>query len=319
MQALALNDTLAYRTDQPLPQLAAGEALIKLSLAGVCATDLELVKGYAGFSGIPGHEFVGVVETVADAKDSDWINRRVVGAINIGCNVCETCLNNGPEHCLQRKVLGIRNKDGVFADYFTLPVCNLFTVPDAVPDERAVFTEPLAAAYRVIEQIKPLAISSIAVVGPGRLGLLIAKLLSLTGYDPFVLGRSEKSLALPAQWQLKTALVGEFPDNRLDCVVDASGHSSGFAQALRMLKPRGTLVLKSTFSNPEPVDLSKVVVAEINIIGSRCGPFSKALTLLAEQAIPLEEMIDGCYKLSDGRKAFAHAAQPGVRKVLLKP
>lgn len=182
-----------------------------------------------------------------------------------------------------------------------------------------MFTEPLAAAYRVIEQIEPWAISTVAVVGPGRLGLLIAKLLALAGYDPLIAGRSERSLLLPTQWRLKTALVDDIDDNLFDCVVDASGQSSGFMQALRMVRPRGVLILKSTFASSKPVDMSKVVVSEITLLGSRCGPFDKALALLAEGAVPVESMIDGRYKLADGLAAFEHAAQTGVRKVLLKP
>ena len=318
MQALYLTDSLTYRTDLPKPELAEGECLIKLILAGICATDLELVQGYAGFSGIPGHEFVGIIEAVADENDRHWLNQRVVGSINIGCNACDTCLHSGPEHCPNRKVLGIRHKDGAFADYFTLPVRNLFAVPDDILDESAVFTEPLAAAFRVIEQIETMRVSTIAVVGPGRLGLLIGKLLSLMGYDPLLLGRSERSLVLPSQWQLKTGLVIDIADNHFDCVVDATGQSSGFAQALKIVKPRGSLILKSTFASLEPVDLTKVVVSEVNVIGSRCGPFAKALALLKEKAIPVESMIDGRYKLKEGITAFDHAAQPGVRKILLK-
>lgn len=319
MQALTLNHVLAYRSDMPLPELAEGEALIQLRLAGICATDLELVKGYAGFSGIPGHEFVGTVVAVADDKNNDWLNRRVVGSINIGCNACDVCRRDGPAHCLNRKVLGIRGKDGVFADYFSLPVRNLYAVPDEVSDHAAVFTEPLAAAIRIIEQIKTLPIAEVAVVGPGRLGLLIAKVLSLAGYQVTVLGRSAASLELPRQWQLATGLVADMADNRFDCVVDASGQAAGFAQALRIVKPRGTLVLKSTFAANEAVDMSKVVVYEINIIGSRCGPFEGALALLGANKLPVETMIDGCYALEDGPAAFEHAARTGVRKILLQP
>lgn len=320
MKALTLtNKTLSNQSGLPTPELAEGEALIKVSLAGICSTDLEMVRGYAGFSGVLGHEFVGVVEAVADETDNEWVSRRVVGSINIGCGVCDVCLNDGPEHCPARRVLGIRDKNGAFAEYLTLPVRNLFAVPGNVPNESAVFTEPLAAAYRVIEQIKPLAISKAAVVGPGRLGLLIAKLLSLAGYETLVLGRSAQSLALPERWRLNTGLVDEIESNSFDCVIDATGHSSGFAQALRLVKFRGALVLKSTFAASEPIDLSKVVVAEIKVIGSRCGPFAKALSLLEEQVIPVESMIDGRYTLSEGIEAFAHAERAGVRKILLKP
>ncbi|MGZ4960120.1 MAG: MDR/zinc-dependent alcohol dehydrogenase-like family protein [Methylomonas sp.] len=319
MQALSLNTLLSYRTDIAKPEIKADEALIRLSLAGICATDLELVKGYAGFSGIPGHEFVGVVEAVSGDEHQHWLGRRVVGTINIGCGHCEVCRQQGAEHCRDRKVLGIRGKDGVFADYFILPVANLYAVPDEVSDEAAVFTEPLAAAIRVVKQLEPLSIRNVCVVGPGRLGLLIAKVLSLAEYDVVVVGRSAGSLELPRQWSLKTLLVHDIADSYFDCVVDASGQASGFAQALRMVRPRGSLVLKSTFSSIEPVDLTKVVVGEVNIIGSRCGPFADALAVLAQNTVPVETLIDGRYTLKQGLAAFEHAAQAGVRKVLLRP
>ena len=318
MQAL-LNNGPIYQTGFTLPFLAENEALIKLSVAGICATDLELVKGYANFTGVLGHEFVGIVESVANEKDQHWLNQRVVGSINIGCRHCKSCINNGPEHCLHRKVLGIRDKDGVFADFFSLPIANLFAVPNGVSDESAVFTEPLAAALRVVEQLEGVDTSTIAVLGPGRLGLLIGKVLALAGYEVVMLGRSENSLILPTQWQLQTGLVQAIPDNSFACVVDATGQSLGFEQALRIVKPRGSIVLKSTFSAIDPIDLSKVVVAEINIIGSRCGPFDKALTLLAENTIPVESMIDGQYLLKEGLAAFGHATQTSIRKILLRP
>lgn len=319
MQALLLHNGLTYRRDIPPPRVADNQALIRLKLGGICATDLELVKGYAGFTGILGHEFVGVVEAVGSEADSDWLNQRVVGSINVGCGACDACLHAGPEHCLQRKVLGIRGHDGVFADYFSLPVANLYAVPDAVADEAAVFTEPLAAAIRVAKQLESLHVTTVAVIGSGRLGLLIAKVLGLAGYDVDLLGRSASSLVLPKQWQLKTALVENILANSYDCVVDASGQAGGFSEALRITRPRGTVILKSTFSATEAVDFSKVVVAELNIMGSRCGPFDAALALLRQQAIPLQSMIDGRYSLKDGMDALRHAAQAGVRKILLHP
>ncbi len=319
MQALILNPSLSYRQDLPTPEISGDEALIQLSLAGICATDLELVKGYAGFAGILGHEFVGVVVAVSQAKHRHWLQRRVVGAINIGCGICPACLGAGPEHCPQRKVLGIRGHNGVFADYLSLPVSNLYAVPDEVPDEAAVFTEPLAAAQQVVKQLQGLGLTSVAVLGPGRLGLLISQVLALANYEVTVLGRSAQSLELPRHWGLQTALVDNIADNSRNCVVDASGQAGGFRQALRMLAPRGVLVLKSTFSAQEPLDLSKVVVAELQIIGSRCGPFAEALQLLEQQQVPVADLIDGKYALKDGLAAFAHAGQTGVRKILLQP
>ncbi|AEG01546.1 MDR/zinc-dependent alcohol dehydrogenase-like family protein [Methylomonas methanica] len=319
MQALELNSGLQYRQDKPIPAVCGDEALIRVKLAGICATDLELVKGYAGFSGIIGHEFVGLVEAVGQEKHRHWLNKRVVGSINIGCGDCEDCQSDGPEHCSNRKVLGIRGHDGAFADYLRLPVGNLFLVPDQVPDEEAVFTEPLAAAVRVLKQLAPLPVKPVAVIGPGRLGLLIAKVLGLAGYDVEVLGRSANSLTLPKHWQLKAELILNVPANHYDYVVDASGQASGFSQALRIAKPRGTVVLKSTFAASEPLDLSKVVVGELHILGSRCGPFDEALVLLQQGNVPVTTMVDGRYSLKDGEVALRRAAQPGVRKILLQP
>ncbi|MGY6274577.1 alcohol dehydrogenase catalytic domain-containing protein [Methylomonas sp. MgM2] len=319
MQALVLNESLSYRPDFPEPVLADREALIRLKLAGICATDLELTKGYADFSGIIGHEFVGVVEKVNDGLDSDWLGRRVVGSINIGCGRCEACRITGPEHCSERKVLGIRGQNGVFADFFALPVKNLFAVSERISDPIAVFAEPLAAALRVVVQLRPLSVETVAVLGPGRLGILVAKVLSLHGYKVVVLGKSESSLKLPAQWKLVTALIDAVAENCCECVVDATGQASGLAQALRIIKPRGTLILKSTFVPDKPVDLSKLVVGEINLLGSRCGSFSDALKLLEQEKVPVETMIDGVYALSDGLLAVRHATRSGVRKILLHP
>ncbi len=319
MQALSLNSGLHYRSDFPTPEPREKEALIRLSVAGICATDLELVKGYTGFSGILGHEFVGVVEAVGHDEHRHWLNRRVVGSINIGCGDCDACQQSGAEHCQQRKVLGIRGKDGVFADYFTLPIENLYAVPNEIDDEAAVFTEPLAAAIRVVKQLESLSVDKVAVLGPGRLGLLIAKALSIHGYAVDVLGRSQTSLVLPKHWQLNTAMIDEVRDDQYHCVVDATGNANGFRQALRILSARGTLILKSTFSALEPIDLSKIVVHELNVIGSRCGPFADALTVLKQHAIPVIDLIDGRHSLQDGINAFHQADQSGVRKILLYP
>lgn len=320
MQALYLADSqLTYFTDYPRPQLQAGEALIRVRLAGICATDLEIVKGYvAGFRGVLGHEFVGRVEAVHHQVDSEWIGRRVVGTINIGCRHCAVCLNTGPEHCPQRTVLGIYDKDGAFADYLTLPVVNLLPVPESVPDEAAVFTEPLAAALRLGEQIRIMPAAKTAVVGPGRLGLLIGQVLALAGADVTMLGRRPQSLQLPAQLGLNTGLADDFADNDFDLVVEATGNEAGFAQSLRLVRPLGTLVLKSTFAGNANLNLTKLVVAEINVVGSRCGPFAPALQLLAQGRVDVQSFIEAEYPLSQSLVALDHAAQPGVRKILLR-
>ncbi len=316
MQALVLtNGRLAFNSHYPQPQPQVGEALIRVSLAGICSTDLELVKGYAGgFSGVLGHEFVGVVK---QAADQSWIGRRVVGSINIGCNHCPSCHTGFPEHCPHRAAIGIHQCDGAFAEFVTLPVKNLHLVPDNVPDEAAVFTEPFAAALRVREQVKIRPSLRTAVVGPGRLGLLIAQVLSLAGGDVTVLGRSPSSLQLPQQLGLATGLVTEFEDDSFALVVEATGNEAGLATSLRLIRPLGTLVLKSTFHGSVNLDLTKLVVSEIKVVGSRCGPFAPALRLLSHRRVNVEALIDANYPLSEGVVAFAFAAQPGVRKVLL--
>ncbi len=321
MRALYLEEGhLALIDDYPRPEAGADDALIRVSRAGICSTDLELVKGYAGgFRGVLGHEFVGVVEAVGAPEMGEWIGRRVVGGINLGCRRCPVCLGEGPEHCPNRTTLGIHHKDGVFADYVTLPVVNLLAVPDGVADEEAVFTEPLAAALRIREQTMVRPSARVAVVGPGRLGLLVAQVLALAGTGVMVLGRRAASLALPQALGLATGLVDEAADNSFDFVVEATGNDAGFAHSLRIVRPRGTLVLKSTFHGNANINLTKLVVAEINVVGSRCGPFAPALRLLARGAVQVRPLIEAEYPLDDALAAFEHAARPGVRKVLLRP
>jgi threonine dehydrogenase-like Zn-dependent dehydrogenase len=318
MNGLYLADgILTYRTDLPRPQPGPDEALVRVTLVGICSTDLEMVKGYVpGFQGVLGHEFVGVVE---ESPDAAWHGRRVVASINIGCNECEVCRREGPEHCPNRTVLGIHNRDGVFAEYVAVPRANLLAVPDDVPDETAVFTEPLAAALRIREQVKVRPTAKTAVVGPGRLGLLIGQVLALAGTEVTMLGRREASLELPARLGLPTALADSLPDDSFDFVVEATGNDAGFAHSLRLVRPSGTLILKSTFAGHSRIDLTKLVVGEINVVGSRCGPFAPALRLLARQEVAVQPLIDGEYPLSDGLAAFEHAARSGARKILLRP
>ncbi len=316
MRALFLNDGgLHFLTDYPKPELSPGFSLIRVIVAGICSTDLELVRGYAGFQGILGHEFVGIVE---HSGSDALVGRRVVGGINIGCMTCGVCLSKGPEHCPDRTVLGIINHNGAFADYLTLPDDNLIIVPDAISDEMAVFTEPLAAALRILEQTKIRPTAKIAVVGPGRLGMLIGQVLGLAGSQVTMLGRRAESLLLPGEIGLQCGFVDDALDESYDIVVEVTGNEAGLSHSLRIIQPEGLLILKSTFAGRAKVDLSKIVVSEITIIGSRCGPFEPALRLLAEGKIETKGMIDGRYSLADCVSAFARAAQPGVRKVLLQ-
>lgn len=318
MEAIVLQDgRLHYHPAHPHPLLAPDDALVRLRLAGICATDLEMVRGYVpDFVGVLGHEFVGEVITAPDAA---WVGRRVVASINIGCGQCTVCRQQGAEHCAQRQVLGIHNRDGVFAEYIAIPQANLLAVPDDVPDETAVFVEPLAAALRIREQIMVRPSVRCAVVGPGRLGLLVGLVLAQTGTAVTLVGRRAETLRLPQQLGLLTALANDLPDNQFDLVVDATGNEMGLGQSLRLVRPLGTLVLKSTFAGQSHLNLTKLVVAEITVVGSRCGPFAPALRLLADRCLPVEQLIEKTYPLAQGLEALAHAAQPGVRKVLLRP
>ena len=320
MNALVLeNGKLRYRVRHPRPVVGIGEVLIRVSLAGICSTDLEIVKGYGALGGVLGHEFVGVVAEIGPEVDAGWLGKRVVGTINVGCQTCAVCLGSGAEHCPRRTVLGIMGRDGVFADFVALPVVNLLEVPDNVPDEAAVFTEPLAAALRIRDQLRIRPDDRIAVVGPGRLGLLIGLVLAVDGGDVTMLGRQMKSLELPADLGLRTALVDQQPDNSFDMVVEATGNEAGLTHSLRLLRPQGTMVLKSTFVGEPAIDLTKLVVAELTVVGSRCGPFAPALRLLASGAIPTARFVDARFALADGLAAMRMAAKPGVRKVLLDP
>jgi threonine dehydrogenase-like Zn-dependent dehydrogenase len=320
MHALVVAEgKLGVRADYPIPEAASGEALVRLLLAGICSTDLEIVRGYTGFQGVLGHEFVGRVEAVADDADAEWLGQRVVGSINIGCGACPECAANGPEHCQARTVLGIHSRDGAFAGYLTLPVANLLEVPQNVSDEAAVFTEPLAAALRIREQVLVRPSARTAVVGPGRLGLLVGQVLALAGTEVTMLGRRPASLELPAALGLQAGLVQDQADDSFDFVVEATGNDAGFAHSLRLVRPLGTLILKSTFAGKSSIDLTKLVVGEITVVGSRCGPFAPALRLLAEGAVHVTEAVEAQYALVEGIAAFAHAGRPGARKVLLRP
>ena len=317
MRAIVLGDgQIRVRDDVARPTLQCDEALIRVSLAGVCATDLEIVKGYAGFEGVLGHEFVGKVER---APDGAWEGQRVVGSINLGCGDCAVCRTQGPEHCPERTVLGIHERDGAFAEYVALPLSNLHRVPDSVSDERAVFTEPLAAAARILQQISMESGARVGVVGPGRMGMLIGQLLGSAGPRVTMLGRSHSSLQLAEEMNMATALVDTVADDSFDVVVEATGNDAGLAHSLRLVRPLGTLVLKSTFHGKAQVDLTKLVVGEITVVGSRCGPFDKALRLLERDAVNVLALIDAEYSLEEAPQALEHAARPGVRKVLLRP
>jgi len=313
MRCLWLEDRrLSARADAPVPQPAHDEALVRVLRAGICNTDLELVRGYYPFSGILGHEFVGVVESAGE-----WRGARVCGEINAACGACAQCRAGRNTHCDRRTVLGIVNRNGAFAEYLTLPIENLHAVPEAVPDDEAVFTEPLAAALEITEQVQVRPSDTAVVIGDGKLGLLCAQVLALTGCRVWALGRHQNKIDVLAARGIQTALVDEAPPVRADVVVECTGSAAGFDLARQFLRPRGTLVLKSTYAGLASVDLSRVVVDEITVIGSRCGPFAPALDLLARRLVDVRSLIHARYPLSQGLAAMERAQQPGVLKVIL--
>ena len=314
MQALWLeNNQISLRkVSQPQKN---NEALIRIRKAGICSTDLELVKGYYPFTGVIGHEFVG---EVVDAPESVWIGQRVVGDINAVCGKCEACLNGRPTHCENRTVLGITNRDGVFAEYTTLPLENLHRVPDSISDEMAAFTEPLAAALEIQQQIQIKPTDRVLLVGAGRLGQLIAQTLALTGCGLYVVARHPQQQNLLTSRGIRLITEAEIQPRKWDIVVEATGSPDGFNLARKAIRPRGTLVMKSTYKGDMNVNFSSVVVDEINIIGSRCGPFAPALRLLEKREIDPTVLISAQYKLGEILKGFEHAAQAGVLKVLIE-
>ena len=313
-------DGRQLRLDQhyPDPAPAPGEALLQVLLAGICATDLEIVRGYAGFSGVLGHEFVGRV--LACAARPELVGQRVVSEINIGCGACGPCRAGRCEHCQQRRVLGIRGRDGVFADFVVVPVENLHVVPDSLPDQAAVFTEPLAAALRIQEQIDLRPTDRVLVLGDGKLGQLVARSLAGVGCELVVQGRSHdrRGMALLRAAGIATAAAGDIPPGWADVVVECTGSPAGFDQALALLRPEGVLALKSTYADPGTINLSRVVVDEIRVVGSRCGPFQPALAALASGAVDRLPLIDAVYPLAEGVAAMEHAARRGTLKVLIQ-
>ena len=308
------NQTLSLCDDLPQPQPVQGEALVKVLQAGICNTDLELLRGYYPYCGVPGHEFVGVV---VEGPES-LLQKRVVGEINATCGHCRYCLSGMPTHCENRTVLGIVNRSGAFAEYLTLPVQNLHPVPDNVSTDAATFTEPIAAALEIQEQIKITPNEKVLVVGDGKLGQLIAQTLALTGCELWVLGRHRDKLAKLSDRGIQTALVQDLPHCKFDIAVECTGNPDGLAIALAQLRPRGILVLKSTYAGRVNLDMSSIVVNEITLIGSRCGPFLPALALLAKNQIDVSHLIQEKYSLENGLTAFTKAQQKGVLKVLLE-
>ncbi len=308
------------RDDYPRPDPGPGEALVRVRLAGVCATDLELLKGYRDFHGVMGHEFVGVVTAVHDAGDTPWLGCRVVGEINIGCGRCDRCGAGLGNHCGARRVVGIHQRDGAFADYLVLPVANLHRVPEPLPDGAAVFVEPLAAAFAVLDQVAVVPGMPVLVLGAGRLGLLVAQVLASAGATVTVACRRPEQSALVAGLGLVPRTVAELGVTpRFPLVVEATGAPAGLRLALAQVLPRGTVVLKSTLAHPAPLDLTPAVVNEVTLKGSRCGPFGPALAALAAGRISVAPLVSATFPLDRAAEALALAATPGTLKVLLDP
>ncbi len=307
------NNQLQLRTDIPIPEPLPGEALVRVLCAGICNTDLELKRGYYPYTGILGHEFVGVVEQGPE----HLVNQRVVGEINAACGHCRFCRALQPTHCENRTVLGIVNRNGAFADYLCLPSKNLYPVPDRVPTEVATFTEPLAAALEIQQQVALQSDRQVLVVGDGKLGQLVAQTLALTGCDLLVVGRHRDKLSNLEDRGIKVGLADAVADRSFDISVECTGNAEGFAIAQRALRPRGTLVLKSTYAGKLSLDASSLVVDEITLIGSRCGPFAPALDLLAQEQVNVKPLIHAHYPLTQGLAAFERAQTRGVLKVLL--
>jgi threonine dehydrogenase-like Zn-dependent dehydrogenase len=313
MRALVLEgNALTQRSDYQSPAPRDGEVLVRVLRAGVCETDLQLIRGYMGFSGVLGHEFVGVAES------GSFTGQRVVGEINCSCWTCPTCNAGAPSHCPNRTVLGILNHDGAFADYIAVPQRNLHVVPDDMATDVAVFTEPVAAAFQIPAQMTIHRHDRIVVLGDGRLGNLCAQVLAHLSKDVIVVGKHEEKLALVKKRGITTALLSAFPAKRdADIVVDCTGSPTGLPAALTLVSPRGTIVLKTTVAGEQTLALAPVVIDEVTILGSRCGPFDRALTALDAGEVDVLPMIAARYDLSDGLAAIEHARSKPVLKVLL--
>lgn len=324
MKALWLENNNIDLREIPQPQNT-NEVLVKIRKAGICSTDLELAKGYYPYTGVLGHEFVGEIVSLStnpstnDRTEKLQVGDRVVGEINATCKQCEQCLNGRPTHCEKRTVLGIVNRNGALAEFIQLPIANLHRVPASVPDEMAVFTEPVAAAMEIQQQISIKPGDRVLLVGAGRLGQLIAQTLALTGCDLRVVARHKIQKELLRAHGIRMIAEEDVQRWRWDVAVEATGSPSGFELARQAIRPRGTLVLKSTYRGGINVNFSSLVVDEINLIGSRCGPFAPALRLLESRQVDPTVLIDAEYSLENALKAFERAACPGVLKVLVSP
>jgi threonine dehydrogenase-like Zn-dependent dehydrogenase len=315
MRALTWNGTSVRVTDRDPPRADPGMALVRVAVAGICNTDLELVRGYMSFRGTLGHEFVGTVSEGPAA----WVGRRVVGEINFSCGTCSWCQRRLGRHCPTRKVMGILDADGAFADLVAIPVANLHAVPDDVPDDVAVFAEPLAAAFEILEQIHVTSATDCLVLGDGKLGLLVAQVLHQAGTRVRLVGRHETKLAILHRHGIEAVLASAWDHAPADLVVEATGTAAGLHAAIAATRPRGTVVLKSTSADAVTLNSAPLVINEISIVGSRCGSFPPAVRALVGKGIDVTSLISARRPLTDGVAALQLAAQPGVLKILLEP
>ncbi len=314
MRALIFDHSLRFDPSYPDPVPKPGEALIKVSMAGICRTDLEIARGYMGFSGVLGHEFVGVV---CQSPRSGLLGRRVVGEINCGCGKCPWCLQGLARHCPQRTVIGILGRDGALAEYVSLPVNNLHLVPDGVNDLEAVFVEPLAAAFEILEQahIKPG--QRVLVLGDGKLGLLAAQVLRLPGAQVLLAGKHPHKLEVARNLGLDVCQADQLPNEQFDAVIESTGSESGLSLAIKKTKPRGIIIQKSTIARQICLDIAPLVIGEIALLGSRCGPFAPALQALAHHQVQVKPLISGQFPLDAGIEGFEQAARRDSLKVII--
>lgn len=321
MKAVVFNKELKLVNDYAKPVPKKGEALIKVTMAGICNTDLELTKGYMGYTGILGHEFVGVVEEInaEDKSHNSLLGKRVVGEINCGCGSCEWCHQGLERHCPNRQTLGIWQKDGCMAEYLCMPLDTLLEVPENVTTEQAVFVEPLAAGLEILEQVHIQPIQKVLILGDGKLGLTTALALNASNIDVLLVGKHQNKLDIAAKQGVRTKLFADLEIKKeYDFVVEATGSIAGFESALSLTKPRGTLVLKSTVAASKEFNLAPIVIDEIRVQGSRCGRFAPAMRLLASGKIDFSPLISGTYSVDDAIEAFERNKQGDALKVLLK-
>ncbi len=321
MKALVYDNGLKLDNNYPMPKISDDEVLIKTTMVGICNTDYEITQGYMGYKGVLGHEFVGKVVEVGKNCSKDLLNKRVVGEINCACNNCSYCAQNLQRHCPNRSTLGIWKKDGCFSEFFTLPKENVIEISDNIDDITATFTEPLAAAYEILEQVHIKPDSKVALLGDGKLGLCISLVLSALNVDFIHIGKHENKLQISKNVGAKTMLLNELKETdrkTFDIVIEATGSKGGFETSVSLVKPRGTLVLKSTIAASEGLNLASIVVDEINIVGSRCGQFRPILRLLEKGKIDPKPLVEAVYDVNDFKEAFEKNTMKNVLKVLVK-